>query len=111
MELKMRLITAITVIVALVSGVIWLMQTFQSEGVEKPKEKVCVKWSAVVCRDTFRGRDLCTEWDLTKYKVSNPTLGTKVRIESLSNPTEQYTYSTYSVTSVKNVCKEFGYAD
>ena len=37
MELKMRLITAITVIVALVSGVIWLMQTVQPEGVEKPK--------------------------------------------------------------------------
>lgn len=100
--------------VALLSGGFWLKETYFPET-EAPKEKVCTKMVSVICESTISHRDKCTEWDLAKYQVFKPrTFGSpsnNYRIINLTDPTEQYTLSHWNVTSVTEICKEYGYAD
>jgi len=108
------LIAIIAGCVALLSGGFWLKETYFPET-EKPKEKVCTKLVSVICESTFSHRDKCTEWDLAKYQVIKPqafgSSANKYRIKNVTDPTEQYTLSKWSVTSVTEVCKEYGYVD
>ena len=109
------LIAIIAGCVALVSGGFWLKESYFPDT-EAPKEKVCTKMVAVICESTFfSSRDKCTEWDLAKYQVIKPQAfgnsAYKYRIKNLTDPTEQYTLSQWGVTSVTEVCKEYGYVD
>lgn len=109
------LIAIIAGCVALLSGGIWLKETY-FPATEAPKEKVCTKMVSVICESSFSShRDKCTEWDLAKYQVIKPSTfgnsGYKYRIKNLTDPTEQYTLSAWNVTSFTEVCKEYGYVD
>ena len=108
------LIAIIAGCVALVSGAFWLKETY-FPVTEAPKEKVCTKMVAVICESTISRRDKCTEWDLAKYQVIKPSAfgssSHNYRIKNLTDPTEQYTLSHWNVTSVTEICKEYGYAN
>ena len=112
---RLNLIALIAGCIAILAGCIWLAETYYPHT-DTPKAKVCTKMVSVICESSFSSnRDKCTEWDLAKYKVIKPsTFGNsayKYRIKNVTDPTEQYTLSQWSVTSVTEVCKEYGYVD